>query len=107
MLTLNIDQEADVRLSITDRVGNPAKVQGVSTWEAADDDIVDIIESDDGLSAVIRSRDVVGETTVTVVADADLGDGVREIRGVLAVAVTAGDATVVELQADAPRPKSA
>jgi hypothetical protein len=106
MLVLSIDQEADVALTITDRAGNPAAIHGVPTWEAADNDVVEIVESDDGRSAVIRSRDVIGETTITAMADADLGEGVEEIRGVLAVAATAGNARLLELQAGAPRPKA-
>jgi hypothetical protein len=107
-LTLTIDQKALVELQITDRVGNPATVDGVPAWASSDEAAVTVTPDADGMTAWVTAGDgVTAEAVmVTTKVDADLGEGTREIIGTLQVNVAAGEAQFVELQAGAPEPKA-
>ena len=108
MLTLTIDQRARVDLAVTDRAGNPAKLDGIPVWESSNEDFVTVEPAEDGMSAWVVSSDefVIEAVMVTVRADGDLGEGVRSIIGTLPVFVTAGEAVQIELTAGAPQPKA-
>lgn len=97
-------QQVPVSIAITDAEGNPATVQGAPTWESSDTNVATVTPADDGLSAVISSVEggALGSATVTVRADADLGDGVKEITGEILVDVIASDATGVVLTPGTP-----
>jgi hypothetical protein len=104
---LSIDQKFNVRIgSITDRAGNPARLDSVPTWDSSNTTALTVTAAPDGMSAVVTAGDVMADAVlVTMRADADLGEGVREIIGTLQVNVTAGEAQFVELEADVPEPK--
>jgi hypothetical protein len=65
-------------VAFVDAAGNPARVDGVPTWETSDPAVAQMMPADDGLSAMFSFAGL-GKTTVTVRADADLGEGVREL----------------------------
>lgn len=102
MFQLPIDKQVRCDLRITDSAGNPASIDGKPTW-FADNESVFLDVADDGMSALIVPADVLPEdpslqvSKVTVTADADLGEGVEPIVGVLTIAVTGGRARFVEL----------
>lgn len=106
MLELTIDQQAVVRFRVTDRIGNPATVEGTPEWVIEDEAFATVTAAPDGMSGTVVAADAVGATTLTVTADADLGAGVVPIVGVLAVAVGAGQATFVSLEPEAPTAKA-
>lgn len=54
------------------------------------------------MSATLTPIGPLGSFSVQVKADADLGEGVKEIIGELAVELSAGDAEVIALSAGAP-----
>ena len=107
-LTLTIDQKALVTLEITDRSGNPATVDAPPVWDSSATEFATVDAAEDGLSAWVSAGEGVGEEAalITVRADADLGEGTREVIGTLQVNVTAGEAQFVELTAGAPEPKA-
>jgi hypothetical protein len=89
---------------VVDAKNNPAKVEGAPVWTSSEPSFVTVEPSADGLSAVIKA---VGPTTATpvqinVTADADLGEGVKPITGLLEVSVIAGEAVAVAISAATP-----
>lgn len=103
---ISADQELDLELSISDSYGNQATVDGTPTWTSGDDAIVALAVSGDGFTAVASAVGPVGTAQVSVRADADIGDGLREIIAVLDIEVVGGEARLVALNAGEPRAKS-
>ena len=103
----NTQQEVPVSVRFLDDHGRVVAVDGEPAWdvqiEPGSESLVDLDVAPDGMSAVIRSRGVAGHTSVMVTADAQVGDGVREIRGVLEVEVTQSGAVTVEFTVGEPR----
>jgi hypothetical protein len=105
-LQLTIDQKALVSLAITDRAGNAAVIDGTPTWETSNSDFADVEPAEDGMSAfIVAGEDADEVAVVTVRADADMGEGVREIIGTLEVQVVSGSAQFVSLTAGTPEAK--
>ena len=105
-VTLTIDEQVAITLSVTDRAGNPAAFDAPPVW-AASSAALTLEAAADGMSATAVSGDVVEDAVmVTVRGDADLGDGVREIIGTLQINVSSGEAQFVELEAGAPEAKA-
>jgi hypothetical protein len=103
LLRLETDQQARVTLVAKDRRGRPARVDGVPAWGVEPVDVVKVEASEDGMSAtVVQVGDPGTTATLTVRADADLGEGMRELTGVLSVAIAEPEAVVVELSAEEP-----
>lgn len=71
----------NVALTITDKGGKPAKVDGVPVWASSDATVLAVTPAADGMSAVVDTV-AVGTARVSVKADADMGAGVMEITGV-------------------------
>jgi hypothetical protein len=85
----------------TDAKGNPAAVDGPPKWDVSAPEVGQLTVADDGLSASLAAGSVTtGQVNVT--ADADLGDGVKTITGVLDVQILAGDAALIAISAGAP-----
>jgi hypothetical protein len=99
---LKATQQVPLTLAIKDKFGNPASIDGVPVWASSDETILTVAPAADGMSAVATPVGPAGSAQVNVSADADTGSGSKEITGLLAVDVVAGDATVVELQAGTP-----
>lgn len=83
-------------IKITDKFGNDAKIDGLPAW-AADESLADLVVAEDGLSAVVTPKGPVGSFKLQVKADADLGEGVKELLGELAIDLVAGDAEVIAI----------
>jgi len=80
-------QEVPVTVRYLDANGRTVSVDGPPVWEVNDETLVAVEVAPDGLSAVVRSRGPVGSTFVTVTADAEIGDGTRELVGTFEVEV--------------------
>lgn len=102
---ISADQELDLELVISDQYGNSATVDGLPTWTSGEDSIVALVPSGDGFRAVASAVGPVGTAQVSVRADADLGEGLREIVAVLDIEVVGGEARLVALNAGEPRAK--
>lgn len=91
-----------------DSKGNPAEVQN-PTWLSADTSKVTVdVDPGNPLAATVKAVGPLTDGTpvrVTLDADADMGDGVVPIQGVLDVNVIAGQAVTVDLEVGAPTPQ--
>lgn len=82
--------------------GNPAKVDGVPVWSVSSEEGLALTVEADGLSATAKAVGALGDFQVIVKADADLGEGVRELTGLADVTVIAAEAASIGLEASAP-----
>jgi hypothetical protein len=86
------DLTATGTATFLDARGNPANVDGVPVWATDHPEILSVVPSVDGFSATIASVGPLGNAQVTCTADADLGEGVREVILMGDVEVIAGAA---------------
>lgn len=105
MLILTDVQKVKVKVKPVTAAGNPAPVDGKPEWVVSDDTVCTLVVSDDGLEADVVTTGKLGVCQVSVKADADLGDGVREISGVLDVEVKASEAVSLSVETGVPEPK--
>lgn len=85
--------------------GKPARVDGAPVWENSNPLAGDLFVEDGGLSAKLTYLDA-GTGQIKLTADADLGEGVRPIIGLLDYECLAGEATVVLLEAGPVTPNA-
>ncbi|MEI7591530.1 MAG: hypothetical protein WCJ49_09535 [Deltaproteobacteria bacterium] len=105
-MTFLLTDVQKVALAITpvDGAGNPAPVEGV-IWSSTNPDVLAVVAAEDGLSAVATAVGPLGTAQVSVVADAQIGEGVVELTGVLDVQVVASQAVSLGVVAGIPEPK--
>ena len=84
-----------VTVAFTNKYGKPAKVDGIPQWSSDDELIVTVKNvSTDGMTAEIWTVDAAtGACQIHCKADADLGDGMREVDLTLTVEVKDDEAT--------------
>lgn len=102
--TLTDVQKVSLSIAPVDAAGNPAPVETVA-WTSSDEKVLTVVAAADGLSAVATAVGPLGTAQVTVSADAQIGDGVTTITGVLDVNVVASQATALGITAGAAEPK--
>ena len=91
--TLPNDKVVRCQVSYVDAKGNPAKIDGDVTWDTSDQNIATIkTDTGDSTQAVVTPAGQVGQVQVTCSADADLGEGIRELITTMDVDVVAGEA---------------
>jgi len=102
MLELTITDEQKVKVTLTPVTssGKPAKVDGFPTWAVSTGDATLDVAAD-GLSAFLISGNL-GDSTIIVDADADLGGGVESIQASITLHVEGAKATSLGLVAEAP-----
>jgi len=86
-----------VLVKAVDSKGNDAKIDGAFLWSSSDETVATVVADADGSGATVSVTGVLGECLVTARADADLGEGVKEIIGTLPVLVEAGEAVEVRI----------
>lgn len=101
-MNLKVSQKLPLSIAIKDKFGNDAAVDGAPQWSVSDPALADIVPSADGMSAELLPKGQVGSLLVQVSADADLGEGKKDIQGSLPVDLLAGDAVSVEVAGGAP-----
>jgi len=85
--------EIAVAISYVDKSGNPATVDGAIAWDTSDASIAAVsTQASDGTSAIVLSMGTLGQAQISATADADLGEGVRNIITLFDVSVVAGEA---------------
>jgi hypothetical protein len=104
-VTLTDVQGVDAAISAVDAKGNPAALDGVPVWTPSDP-AVTVTPSPDGLTARIDAVGPLGNFQVTVTADADLGEGVTELAGILDVEVVASEAVSLTFAVGTPTPNA-
>jgi hypothetical protein len=103
MLVLTDTQEVDLAIKPLDRKGRLAQVDGVPEWTSSDPTIAKVTPSEDGLSAVVAATDNLGSVQIRVTADADLGEGVELITGILDLEIAGGKAVSLGIIAGTPK----
>jgi hypothetical protein len=103
-VNLTTEQKVKVTLAPVTANGQPATLDGPAEWSVESGDCT-VEPEEDGLSAYILSGDEIGESIVKVIADADLGEGVRHIEDLVTVQVTNAEAAALGLTVGAPEPK--
>lgn len=102
-LIMKVSQKCDLAIVVEDSKGNPAAVDGIPNWSVSNPTLLTVEPSvPDGMSAVPRAVDPVGTSQVSVQVDADLGEGVKPITGLLEVQLLAGDAVTVDIETGTP-----
>lgn len=101
-MNLKVSQKLPLSIEIKDVKGNPAKVDGAPQWSLTSPDLGSLEVAADGMSAVLSPAGSIGSLVVQVNADADLGEGVKNILGELPVELLAGDAVSISISAGAP-----
>jgi hypothetical protein len=87
------DKFIAVKVAYADSRGNPAAVDGDVTWESSDESVVTVVaDAGDSTSAKITPVGPIGQAQISCTADADLGEGVREIITTADIDVVAGEA---------------
>jgi hypothetical protein len=89
--TLASGMQVHVKVSYIDAAGNPAVVDGEVAWSSSNPSIA-TVAPEGADSAVVRAAGPTGQVQITATADADLGDGTREIVTPMDVSVAAGEA---------------
>lgn len=86
-----------LKVKAVDSKGNDALVEGQFQWASSDESIAVVVADEGGNGAVVSVVGPLGECLITAKADADLGEGVKEIIGTLPVVVVAGEAVEVQI----------
>lgn len=98
MYNLPIDHTVKMQVSYTDAAGNPAQVDGEVEWFPANPEIAAIeVDANDGTICKVIPV-ALGRTQVSAKADADLGEGVRELLTVCDIMIVAGEAVAGSIQ---------
>jgi hypothetical protein len=100
-VTMTATQETTVRPAFKDKKGNPATVDGQPQYFTDNSDVLALEPQDDG-SCVVRAVGPLGVAKLTMLADADLGEGREDLIGTVDFDITGGKATVVELEVAPP-----
>jgi len=91
--TLASGMQVHVKISYVDKNGNPAVVDGDVAWATSNTATLDVVvDPADSMLATVQAIGPTGQAQVTATADADLGDGVRELVTTMDVDVVAGEA---------------
>jgi hypothetical protein len=91
--TLASGMQVHLQVSYVDASGNPAVIDGDVAWESSDPGVADVVvDIDDSTKVTVRAVGPTGQVQVSATADADLGDGVRQIITPMDVTVAAGEA---------------
>lgn len=107
MFSLRDTQQVDASIgTVTDARGNPTTVAS-PVWSSTDPSILSVTPGADGTTAVFAAVGPLGTANIVLDADADLGDGVVAIQGVVEVEVVAGNATTVNITLGTPSEQAA
>lgn len=93
---LKIGESVSAAVAFKDVDGKVAAIDGMPVWALDNPSFVEMVVSEDGLSASFKAIDI-GDAKVQVSADADLGDGVVTIVGEASLMVLPKEAVTVEI----------
>jgi hypothetical protein len=108
-LVMTATQQCDLSIEVFDSKGNPATIDGTPVWSVSEEAYLTVEPDTDSMTALVKA---VGPITtspvqVNVTVDADLGEGVRQIIGVLDISVVAGEAVSIGISAGTPEEQEA
>lgn len=101
---LKLTEKLPLSIEVKDALGNAAQVDGAPAWALSNPDLGSLIVADNGLSATFFPSTAVGQVEVQVLADADLGEGVKQLLGTLVIDLISGEAVSVSIVAGSPLP---
>jgi hypothetical protein len=105
--TLPADKQVQLKISYLDANGNPATVDDAGvTWDSSDEDIASC-QPTTGEEVSLIPGTKIGNCQISAKADADLGEGVRELVTLLDVIVVGGEAvtgTIEPVGEPVPKP---
>lgn len=104
-LTLTTEQKVKLTIAPVTAAGKAAKLDGVPVWASSDTSIISLDVAADGLSATLSTTDEIGTSTVSVSADADLGEGTNTIQASIDIVAVHAQASNLGLVAGTPEPK--
>jgi hypothetical protein len=91
--TLPVDHVVKVHVAYVDSHGNPAGVDSEVSWASSDETIARVVvDETDSANASVEAQAKLGQAQITATADADIGEGVRELVTLMDVSVIAGEA---------------
>jgi hypothetical protein len=93
--TLPDGNQVQVEISYVDAQGNPATVDGEVSWSSSDPTIATVtVDNQNSQRAIVAAAagGTIGQAQITATADADLGEGTRELITTMDVEVVAGEA---------------
>jgi hypothetical protein len=106
-LTMTAVQQCGLSVAAVDAKGNPAQVEGV-TFTSSDPAILTVeVDPGDETIAVVKAMGPTGNGQVTVTADADLGEGIKHLTGILDVTIMAAEAVSLSVAAGVPEDQPA
>jgi hypothetical protein len=98
-------------VALLNAAGGPGQVDGIPTWKAAPEGVVTLTPAPDGMSCQVTTLPLAAgapaaSTVITFDADADLGDGVKDLVATAAITVfdPANDAVSAEITVGAFTP---
>src|SRR5262245_33124267 len=99
--TLASGMQIHLKVSYVDAAGNPAVIDGAVTWDSSDHNIATVATESD-TTALVKTVGPVGQVQITATADADLGQGTREIITPMDLTVAAGEAVAGTIEPVGP-----
>jgi len=104
--TLPNDHLVQVQVAYVDSHGNPANIDGAVTWDTSDANIATVdVDANDSTRATVTPNGQVGQVQVSCSADADLGEGTRELVTTMDIEIVAGEAVAGTISpVGAPQP---
>ncbi len=99
LITITNEQKVQVTLQPVTEAGNPATLDGAPVWAVAAGGDATLEVAEDGLSAFLVSGAAGVNSTITVTADANLGEGVVTLTDTITLAVVAAEASALGLVA--------
>ncbi len=97
MFILKANQQVALSVAYKDKRGNNAFVDGFPTWAVSDETLGTIEAGSTPFTVTVKAVGTPGSFQVSVIADADRGEGIQNIVGVLDIEVIPGDASVVAI----------
>jgi hypothetical protein len=108
MYTLPNDKQVTLKVEFLDAKGNHAVVDSDPIWSSSDTNVAVVtVSPGNPYLANLSGGPAIGTAQVIVKADADLGEGVREVMCTLDVEIVGGEAVVGTISpASEPAPPS-
>jgi hypothetical protein len=92
-VTLPAGHQITVEVSYVDNKGNPASVDGEVAWTSSNSEIAEVtVDPADSMTATVQAIGGIGDAQITATADADLGEGTKELVTFLDMHVIPGEA---------------
>ena len=105
MQQLRRNWETDCTVSFVDDQGDQAQVEGDPVWTSSDPATIEVKATADPFVVTVQALGAVGAmATLTVEADADLGEGVVEVIASEQIQVVSGQAASASFSFGTPRP---